>query len=1601
MVYKKYIKKDGKNFGPYLYESYRNDDGKVKTRFVGPAGQKAEEFSVPKTHSFIYFLIFAGIFLLSLSAGFYYLNVTDNNLVSETFSSITAQITNTGYTFYSFISGRAIDESAPVESAPAPTETPVSSDTSQPITPTTEIISETPTSEISAETPIIEVPTDNPEQLPISENVIIEPPAPPVIEVPVLEENQSTSEATNETSVLEEIIGVNIGVAEQVIIGLENATETILGGSSVTESIIEPEIIINETEIVAVNETIVEENISANINTQITTKQYSAIIGKPVKWQKMVKIEKTELPEETTTANIQLELPSNAGDVSITKIESATGNSEDITQQATIENEKDIAEIQPATITGNVVIDSSESENGLITKISTFFSEIFNSFLSITGNIVDENLDIPVTISVNEQVANNDEVVVEYYTDAPYAEETLIDNSKKEVIIVGPDAVHYQDVLAYSELPAEVKDASKIKLYWTSSDSGEKEIVSFDAEDYDGNGLIDTIEWLVPHLSNQTYEIIVITKAVHLDANRNEISDIYDFVKTQDNNWSEIIPSGDYVRVTFEQMLDNTKDITIYARSVSGTSLIDVYTEGGTEIVATISDISAEGTYRTLLTSLPDNVSYDVFDLKVVGGNVEFDYIVDPQYPGADYAVIGDGDSSLGSPNGNYIATGNTLNGQPTYIRVTSPALYIWYDAPISGWHISDGLGIGTNAEWYSVDETVLGTYPMHTIPGVSGTPEVISGGGYYGYTIFECGNITQNGTYTFNQSISVAWSGACFNITSDNVVIDGNGFSMGTPANGFTYAFYALNRTNITIKNFNSIVSVQYGVYFARVLNSKIINNTFSSIYSRDGTNPSAGIYLSATNNTLVDSNTISPTEVISTQENAITIREDSANNVLLNNIINAATNPGIYHGKPELISTQGGYNNSLIYNNSFGEIKWLNNNFLSNLTTSGSLTFPGNIIIANNSAYFNSAAFAGQAINSSANITLRNVGDRGYILPAILKDGAVCNDTIAQPCHNFTALNASIVIFNVSSWSNYSIGEGFNWSLSACGVLDKANGNYYLQNDISATGNCFTIGANNVSLNLNGYIVDGDDVGGDIGLYNNGWNFTYISNGIFTDFQQGLFYYDSSNVTIKNIISNSSVDGIYFTGHLPVVSMNNRLENVTIKGNTAIGLNIQRSSNNRYDNITSAYNGAEGIYGNSASLNNVFTNIVSTNNGGDGFGAYGNLGIILSNFTSNNNGDDGIYLESDGTILREIVANSNVRGLRIYSGITEVTIYNFNAQGNSDKALYMGGSSSATLTINNSNGEIVWLDSGFSSNLTIDDDFVLGSTINITNGSVVISSSLLSANPLMNTTINITFRNPGYYYQYPVLLHKMKVGNSRCSDCYNFSALTNPVVVINTSSFGDGTISLGKSVVSQSNVSLSSGWNMISLEMQNGNSGTQRNVTIYPGWNLIGYSSENNLSHSAVRFVNSTESMTIVQASARGYIQKYFGYLADNGSAKRYNYVPKEDLALTKQKGYWIYANTGVNGNLTLDGVGGSPQNETYRLSDLMFRNSTGVELNVTDAFEEAWIAGTDVNNIVYYWDFESEDWSNTLSTQSFSSWQGYFINSLKSNLTLFRQN
>ena len=86
---------------------------------------------------------------------------------------------------------------------------------------------------------------------------------------------------------------------------------------------------------------------------------------------------------------------------------------------------------------------------------------------------------------------------------------------------------------------------------------------------------------------------IEIIKAQHLDSNKNLISNIYNEVKLLDNVWSEIIPSGDYVKVMFEINLTSEKDITIYPRVVNGNPKIEVYENNQGNLLAEFTSINS------------------------------------------------------------------------------------------------------------------------------------------------------------------------------------------------------------------------------------------------------------------------------------------------------------------------------------------------------------------------------------------------------------------------------------------------------------------------------------------------------------------------------------------------------------------------------------------------------------------------------------------------------------------------------------------------------------------------------------------------------------------------------------------------------------------------------------------------------------------------------------------------------------------------------------------------------------------------------------------------------------------------------------------------
>jgi len=100
---------------------------------------------------------------------------------------------------------------------------------------------------------------------------------------------------------------------------------------------------------------------------------------------------------------------------------------------------------------------------------------------------------------------------------------------------------------------------------------------------------------------------------------------------------------------------------------------------------------------------------------------------------------------------------------------------------------------------------------------------------------------------------------------------------------------------------------------------------------------------------------------------------------------------------------------------NSTFGEIS-----FLSLVTGNGDNLF-GN---ESSTIRFKNNSVHNTAFNVSANISLYTIGLRGFANPTIMYDSLVsCSKSTLPNCHNFTGLTSSIVNFNVTHWTNYSI--------------------------------------------------------------------------------------------------------------------------------------------------------------------------------------------------------------------------------------------------------------------------------------------------------------------------------------------------------------------------------------------------------------------------------------------------------------------------------------------------------------------------------------------------------------------------------------------------
>jgi hypothetical protein len=183
----------------------------------------------------------------------------------------------------------------------------------------------------------------------------------------------------------------------------------------------------------------------------------------------------------------------------------------------------------------------------------------------------------------------------------------------------------------------------------------------------------------------------------------------------------------------------------------------------------------------------------------------------------------------------------------------------------------------------------------------------------------------------------------------------------------------------------------------------------------------------------------------------------------------------------------------------------------------------------------------------------------------------------------------------------------------LNACSTVTES-GAYVVGRNLNATGDCFVIAADFVNLDFDGAIVRGNGNGAAVSqtlVTGAGRRGIVVRNGFITGFVDGVSLDPSSGV---------------------------RVENMTVSGNSAVGLKLGDSAAAVNNTVTGNHDGIMlGIRG-LATGNNVSNNV----NQGISAGIGGNV----SGNTVGQNGATGIFV-GEGALVSNNVSRSNSTGI------------------------------------------------------------------------------------------------------------------------------------------------------------------------------------------------------------------------------------------------------------------------------------------------------------------------------------------------------------------
>ena len=397
--------------------------------------------------------------------------------------------------------------------------------------------------------------------------------------------------------------------------------------------------------------------------------------------------------------------------------------------------------------------------------------------------------------------------------------------------------------------------------------------------------------------------------------------------------------------------------------------------------------------------------------------------------------------------------------------------------------------------------------------------------------TISACQELNLSGeTYQLSQSVTSLTT--CFTIMNHSITLDCNKWGIafglvGGPGD------MGINNSggydNITITDCNiALTGVSgTGIYFLNSANNTIKYNNITGTI-----NGITGIALVNTSDTMILFNNLTS---LGTSTIAILLNDTlTKNNLLVNNNF-TISNAG------NATQQRGLVFNSLIYNNSFGQIIWNT----SNMTFNVSLSLNRFIYLENNLVGLadldpNSANF----LNSSALIQIRSLMYEQT--PDLLKSGIRCDnsDNPAFRCNVTYDRVLGILSANITSFSNYSTQENDPPNVTIVSPTNGSNFSYTLVD--------FNVTITDTFSNVSNVTFQFSNISSPFNISPanhsfTGWGIDNLNMSMFTEGLQGfrVFANDTYNNTNNSVFINFTVDR-----SAPSVSTNSPSDGETLSG-------------------------------------------------------------------------------------------------------------------------------------------------------------------------------------------------------------------------------------------------------------------------------------------------------------------------------------------------------------------------------------------------------------------------------------------------------------------